>query len=827
MTMKNAFRLLALVLALCLAFSLVACDLFKGKDDPKNDNENENNNPSLTVADIAGTYELDAEPWGMNMKWYITINADATFAIVTDRGVDKGHGTVASSDNTFMFLYSDSTPEAMKSATFTYADNKITFSTSIPIGTSNVSTSDEHPDPVYATKTTFTPNAGISYENGNYVATATDGTVYYLTVTAEKTFSIVSSKGFTKSGNFETTETKIISDDTDFVATVGAKILTAELTVDTVKTPLVFYHVTIQGDFKAEEAEGETPYAATLKLDGGNFTLKTGTPAALDYLEENGTFTTKDNYIYLAFSDGETTLVGVVSANGIAVQKVPVDEDVTTSMMFETYTPAAAVDAAYAGTYKGSLDKPGMGGSVHYEFTFELKEEGAYAYVSSFEMGGDTYYYKEEGTASVSGSVLTIKAQKNVTAANMETGTLTDIAAENQTEVTGAIANGVITVSMKPSPMSSTPVEITLTYAPAYVGVYAGELDKPGMGGNVHYDFTFELKDDGTYAYVSAFVMGGDTYYYKEEGTASVKDAVLTIKAQKNVTAANMETGTLTDIAAENQVEVTGALADGVITVSMKPSPMSSTPVEVTFTYVPAYAGVYAGELDKTGMGGNVHYDFTFEIKYNGTYSYTSTFEMGGDTYVYAEEGTASVDGSVLTIKALKNVTAANMETGTLTDIAEENQTEVTGALVDGVITVSIKPSPMSSTPVEVTFNYVPAYAGVYEGELDKPGMGGSVHYDFAFEIKYNGTYSYTSTFEMGGETYVYAEEGTASVDRSVVTVKALKKVTAANMETGELTDIAEENQVEVVGALVDGVITINMYPSPMSSATVEVTLSK
>lgn len=91
------------------------------------------------VASLAGTYELDAAPLGMPLKVYIIIHEDGTFQMSNKPvdGADKGTGTIGEKDGTYVMLYSDSTNEKVKSATFTLDGKSLVFSTAVPYGSAS------------------------------------------------------------------------------------------------------------------------------------------------------------------------------------------------------------------------------------------------------------------------------------------------------------------------------------------------------------------------------------------------------------------------------------------------------------------------------------------------------------------------------------------------------------------------------------------------------------------------------------------------------------------------------------------------------------------
>lgn len=123
--MKN--RLLLAILALFLSFVLLACQT----------------TTTTTKADfeLAGEYEIDITNLGMPLVFYLKMETNGTFKLSSNRSydVDKGNGTVGHSGGTYMLLYSDSTTEKPKTATFTVVNHNLLFSTNLPYGASNIS----------------------------------------------------------------------------------------------------------------------------------------------------------------------------------------------------------------------------------------------------------------------------------------------------------------------------------------------------------------------------------------------------------------------------------------------------------------------------------------------------------------------------------------------------------------------------------------------------------------------------------------------------------------------------------------------------------------
>ena len=118
--------------------------------------------------DIAGDYILDATPLGMPLQIYLNIGEDGSFRLsnqLTD-GQDKGSGKIGKNGDTYMLLFSDSTTESPKTATFTVEGKQLVFSTKLPYGTSGFAPNTEDPEnPIYPTA------KAIAYKDvlGDYV----------------------------------------------------------------------------------------------------------------------------------------------------------------------------------------------------------------------------------------------------------------------------------------------------------------------------------------------------------------------------------------------------------------------------------------------------------------------------------------------------------------------------------------------------------------------------------------------------------------------------------------------------------------------------------
>jgi len=134
---------------------------------------------------IVGEYIIDITDLGMPLQFYLKIDADDNFFLAPDREYlnDKGHGTVGSSGNTYMLIYSDSNAEEPKTSTFTMNEKNIHFQTNLPYGSSNLPASkvdEDDPDITY-----YLVGKVLMYEDyygeyaGNHTVTAMGSEVEY------------------------------------------------------------------------------------------------------------------------------------------------------------------------------------------------------------------------------------------------------------------------------------------------------------------------------------------------------------------------------------------------------------------------------------------------------------------------------------------------------------------------------------------------------------------------------------------------------------------------------------------------------------------------
>lgn len=215
--MKISKLFLSLLLVLTLSFITLGC----------NDSTTQSTT-ELEEQSIEGEYLIDITDLGMPLVFYLKIDAESNFYLSSDRTyeVDKGHGIVGSSGDTYMLIYSDSTTEEPKNSTFKIEEGNLEFQTALPYGSSNLPASkvdDENPDITY-----YLVGNALVYEDyyGEYAGTHTVSAMgtevvydYYLKLEEGRQFEFVSSfemsgepQEYTESGYYDMEGTELSLD---------------------------------------------------------------------------------------------------------------------------------------------------------------------------------------------------------------------------------------------------------------------------------------------------------------------------------------------------------------------------------------------------------------------------------------------------------------------------------------------------------------------------------------------------------------------------------------------------------------------------------------
>lgn len=357
----------------------------------------EEKNETVDTKAIAGEYVLDASNLGMPMKWYIRITDDAKFTLATDREYTnkKGEGTIGNTDDTYMFVYSDSTNESPKTATFKVDGVNLVFSTSVPIGTASVSVVEEDGNKIYPTA------KGIKCEEylGKYVGTYEKvspmaGTVNYsyeldlgygMEYTFASSFSMMGETyTITENGTFAIDGTKI-----SFTATTkdGAQVENPTAVDGTIENKEIT--AAFKLSMMASEAQTVTAKFAVYPDLAGTYTgkiEKTMGPMSLVYdtelvLDSLGgyKYSTTDNLGDTAYSEEGTYVAenGTITftANtddATAVEGTYNDYIITTKFPMSSVVPTPVDTIVYASSVSGTFKTEITENGVTYNVELEL-----------------------------------------------------------------------------------------------------------------------------------------------------------------------------------------------------------------------------------------------------------------------------------------------------------------------------------------------------------------------------------------------------------------------------------------------------------------------
>ncbi|NMA61426.1 MAG: hypothetical protein GX956_06055, partial [Firmicutes bacterium] len=84
--------------------------------------------------ELQGEYAIDLSNLGMALTFYLKIDEDNNFILSPNRQFtsDRGTGTIGELEGTYLMIYSDSTPEKSKTATFERIGHNLIFRSPLP-----------------------------------------------------------------------------------------------------------------------------------------------------------------------------------------------------------------------------------------------------------------------------------------------------------------------------------------------------------------------------------------------------------------------------------------------------------------------------------------------------------------------------------------------------------------------------------------------------------------------------------------------------------------------------------------------------------------------
>lgn len=435
--MKNVFKTIAMLLVLAMLLAFAACGSPAANNNTTTGTGTNTTDPSSPApqegkdySDIAGEYLLDGSNLGMPMKWYIKVTADGKFVISTarDYATVKGEGSVGSKDGTYMFMYSDSTNEAPKTATFTMEGKNMVFSTNIPIGAASLSPNAE--EGKYPTaKIIACEDLQGAYLGEYEKVSAMAGSVLY-------SYELVLGNGleYTFTSSFSMMDSVYTRTETGTFAVDGQKISFTALNVDgeAVEAPAAvdgtIADKTIKAPFKlsmmaseAQEVEARLgvyaeqagvyaglyekqmgpmtlSYLTKLELDafgGYKFTTASTTePETVDYSEE-GTYTFADGkFTFQSAAEGAAAAEATLE-NYVMQAKFPISQMVPNAVDLSLY--AEEVSGTFSATAANEAGK-------NYAATLEL--QGSAFCLTVAEEGADTPAYVAKGTFEIQKAML-------------------------------------------------------------------------------------------------------------------------------------------------------------------------------------------------------------------------------------------------------------------------------------------------------------------------------------------------------------------------------------------------------------------------------------
>jgi hypothetical protein len=284
---------------------------------------------------IVGEYLIDITDLGMPLQFYLKIDADNKFYLAPDREYlnDKGHGTIGSSGNTYMLIYSDSTSEEPKTSTFTMSEKNIHFQTNLPYGSSNLPASkvdEDNPDITY-----YLVGKTLMYEDyfgeyaGGHTVSAMGSDVeynYYLKLEAGREFKFVSNYSmsgtdyeYLESGyyDFSNSELTLHLSEEDVVGNfdqdmnLAIPVKASEMGERVQRTLRVATTASCASTYFALLDLSPEPVNATLTLDkfGGYVYVASD---GVDEVTETGSFTIAGQNLTFHPADSEETFTGTL-----------------------------------------------------------------------------------------------------------------------------------------------------------------------------------------------------------------------------------------------------------------------------------------------------------------------------------------------------------------------------------------------------------------------------------------------------------------------------------------------------------------------------------
>ena len=430
--------------------------------DNKDDNKEDNKEPATGDGGLAGgEYQVDISWSPMAAMMSPVLNIDAqkmTFSIynASKPGEDKGNGTVAYDNGVYTLHYTTGA-----TATFTYKDKSITFTSPLYYGKASFNQTDDNgafvsytaklgknqaadeptPTPEPSTtpapepsatptpepsatpapepSTTPAPEEPAKFQTGTYGGT-------YTSTTAMGTTDYTYTLSFNEDGTYQY-QTSFSMKDVAYV----------QKEAGTYTTDKEFFTLTSNG-FSVTDSNGEVVFSGGA---GQTMTGKIADGQAVSVTRKVSGF---------AHSDADLSLTYGESGNGSDEKPETPSEDEKPFAKFQT------------GTYGGTYTSNSAMGTTNYAYTLTFGEDGTYKYEAGFSMRGNAYTHTETGTYITDEGTFTLTS--NGYAVTDPSGAAVMSGGSGQTmegKITGVQA---VSVTRKVCGMAMSNVELSLTY---------------------------------------------------------------------------------------------------------------------------------------------------------------------------------------------------------------------------------------------------------------------------------------------------------------------------------------------------------------------------
>lgn len=394
--MKKFWRLWILGTFVCLfAVFAVACE--------ETGNDDDDDDPIVEDHELAGEYEIDITNLGMPLVFYLRIDTEGNFELSSSRDydVDKGNGTIGQSGETYMLIYSDSTPEEPKTATFTVENDNLHFSTTLPYGASNINymrEDEENPEVIYylVARIFMYETYHGQYSGGHSVVAMGSSIDYEYTMTLKpgKEYHFLST--FEMGGTeyeFVETGTYAISDDVLTIVPEGQEEVVGSVNPDGSLT------IGVQASQMGSREERDLRVTTTSEYAGTYYGYSTAAMGGMTMYDTEATLVLDPfgGYHYTAVDalSGEVEETGTYSVDGTEITYVPDDEEeesftgtienlVVTGTFYKSAAGGMRGDLTfYSSTVQGDFTGTATVEEVDYEAILDLASDGTFTLVIS------------------------------------------------------------------------------------------------------------------------------------------------------------------------------------------------------------------------------------------------------------------------------------------------------------------------------------------------------------------------------------------------------------------------------------------------------------